>query len=179
MEKLVPLVPLDSPDLKHGPYADADFQAGLVHHDDRQSLYGIIYRPERFTGDEDGMMGLSHAHPMPKPDRGQVSWRSLLFPYFQDRDAAVAFLVEHGYYGRVCCYVDRPQRMRGESYPLKCNPADAHETPVMLPWEAGDLVGITDIVNAPSATEVHGQVFNMFSPDMRVHVHPQGWVRRA
>jgi hypothetical protein len=50
IKPLTPLVPLDSPELKHGPYTDEQFQYGQVAVPDCGTLYGYRYQPEKLAG---------------------------------------------------------------------------------------------------------------------------------
>lgn len=164
MEKvrLVPLVPLDDPGLANGPYDDASFQSGNVSLDDYGKLYGYMYRPFRFTGDYNGVVGISSSHPTVMKDG--VAIFGDRFPFFSKRSEAVELLKRHEYYGHVRRYCNDPASLRKEMVTVTVL------TSCDFTYMAEPTIcdGVTDIVNAPSATEYHGHLLEKLSPVIHV-----------
>lgn len=162
---LTPKCDLNDPRLTRH-YSDADFQAGNVAIPDCGLLYGYLYRPVRFTGAETGVMGTSEHHPSKPDGNGSYTFGSK-FPWCQTRQEAVAFLKEHGYYGRVQRYCDCPEHQRGESkemfllYGMK---------PFVMACEPWVTAGITDVVNAPAPNVYHGHLLARTDDTFMVHV---------
>lgn len=162
--KLVPLIPLDSDKLRYGPYTDDEFQAGRVSCADLGLLYGYTYRPVRFTGDEDKIMGTTTFHPNSIDETGKVVFGER-FPWCASRDEAVNFLIKHGYYGHVQRYALDPHVLRDEWHDVILL---ANSPPVRRKYEPWCTAGITDVVNAPSETSFHGHILNNYE-DMTIY----------
>lgn len=151
--KLIPRNPLDSPLLAHGPYTDQAFQEGMICAEDRGLLYGYSYRPQRFTGDEKGIMGTSTLHPVRYRDG--VAMFGDKFPWFDSAAEAVAFLKFHGYYGQVMRYQNDPKCLRGETEKVTLLAGVAPFELLCEPWITA---GVSDVVNAISENSWHGHL---------------------
>lgn len=154
---LVPLIPLDSPQLAHGPYTDEQFQTDHVAVRDCGLLYGYTYRPVRFTGDETGVMGTSSMHVCCRDDLGRVHFGDK-FPWCATEEDAVQFLKRHGYYGHVLRFALDGRVLRGEYESVTLLAGSPAVTRPREPWITA---GITDIVNAPASDAYHGHILTM------------------
>src|SRR4051812_8398884 len=98
-----PLIPLDSPELKHGPYTQEQFEAGHIGISDLGKLYGYCYQPMRFTGDPDAIMGTTVYEVLGSDEFGRPTIGKRM-PLCSSREEAVKVLQDHGYYGHVQRY---------------------------------------------------------------------------
>lgn len=85
-------------------------------------VYGYCYQPLRFTTPDEPFTGTSDRHEW----SGKHGEYPKQMPYFNDREQAVQYLKDHGYYGQVLRYCKDRQGNRS--------------------WVTA---GVTDIVNVP------------------------------
>lgn len=163
--RLIPPIPLDSPELQGGPYTDDQYQEGRIDMRDGALLYGCVFYVERFTGNPGGVMGVCRRLPTVKAE-GQLTQFGETMPAFASRDEAVAFLKEKGFYGRVVQYACDPRFLRGET---ESRTLIGGMPPVTRPCEPWNYHGVTDIVNIPPEMgddAYHGHLLDPSTPDM-------------
>ncbi len=169
MIQLTPITPLNSPLLSGGPYTNEAFQNGKVNIADFGLLYGYVYRPVRFTGDENGIMGTSVSHPIIHLPNGKIAHGDN-FPWYKTRDEAIKFLCDNKYYGHVKEYVLDVHVLRHEREEvILCRGLQ----PVKRLCTPQYCIGITDIVNAPHENEFHGHLLD--SHNVKVHVRSESF----
>lgn len=173
--KLVPLIPLDSPELKGGPYTDEQFQNGNIAMPDCGMLYGYVYCPERFTGDPNGVMGTSGYTPLTTDKNGRTKFGQKM-PFFAERDDAVKYLVDRGFYGRVQRYACDEKFLRGiEQEAILMSGSLAVKLPP-APWITA---GVTDVVNIHhdiGEDSFHGQLLDVLRNQPTLHRAPKSEV---
>jgi hypothetical protein len=157
-----PCCPLDSPNLKHGPYTQEEFLTNHIACGDCGMVYGYFYQPERFTNPSYAVSGTSIFFPSE-----ERNFRRL--PLCHSRDEAVRILQDLGLYGQV-------QRVTGNIHLLKGEPVKAVVGRNEYWWHAPypDLTaGITDYVCVKRPLEgeeafVHRSLFGEMD-DVKVH----------
>lgn len=97
------LCELNDPKLKFGPYTQQQVDAGNIGIPDCGEIYGYTFRPERFTGDEDKVMGTSIWFPAYKDESGKTVFGAE-FPWFDSMILAIKFLQDNHFYGHVVRY---------------------------------------------------------------------------
>lgn len=135
--------------------------------------YGYCFRPERFTGDENKVMGTSVWFPSYKDESGKTCFGDK-FPWCETMEEAIKFLQDNNFYGHVVRYAkdekcfQKPPVM--ETVQVTGGPDPIFRT---REHEPGITAGIVAVVNHPM-DGIHISIGNV-KPGIQYIPRPAGF----